>query len=81
MLIAIYDRAHQITLDLVIDLPNIFELDVKLQILVLCFLFLDGHHLLDGVPDIKLLVVWPEIVAFDLGVVDGVLDDVIHQLG
>jgi len=81
MLIAIYDRANQITLDLVIDLPNIFELDIELQTLVLRFLFLDSHHLLDGVPNVKLLVIWPEIVAFDLGVVDGVLDDVVHQLG
>ena len=80
MLIAIYHRVHQITLDRVIELTNVLELDFKLQILVLRILFLDGHHLLNGVPNVKLLVVWPEIVAFDLSIVDRVLDDVVHQL-
>ena len=58
----------------------IYELSMEIQILVLSFLALNAHHFLNSVFNVEDSIVFSELVAFDLGKIQQILNDKAHKL-
>tara|TARA_B110000285_G_C14587794_1_gene364998 strand:+ start:190 stop:378 length:189 start_codon:yes stop_codon:yes gene_type:complete len=58
--------AYNLRIWILFVIPNIDVIDFELYILVVCFLPLNAHHLLDRLLDIKILEIMPKFIAFDL---------------
>lgn len=59
---------------------DVLKVDIELDVLVLGLLSLDAHHLLNRLSDVKHLEVVSKLVTLDLGKVEHILNDEVHQL-
>ena len=61
-------------------LTDIDKLDIKVYVFILGFLSQNAHDFLNGVPNVENFVIVPKLIRLDLGEVQHILYDKVHQL-
>lgn len=80
MLITVDHWAWDICPNAIVYKSNINEIYIEFKVFIQGFLSLNAHNFLYCVSYVKVLVILPKIVSFNLSVIHAVLNNIVHQL-